>query len=488
MPNHTMFQFFYWRFPPENHLWQEVIREASHLSELGITAVWFPPACKGADGGDSVGYDAYDLYDLGEFDQKGSIPTRYGTMSDYLQAVNTLHEHHIQIYADVVLNHKAGADESEEVLAHKVNPDNRNEVISEDYNIRAYTKFTFPGRSGKYSTFKWDFHCFSGVDWDANKQGKAVFKLVNEYGEEWENLPGNEKGNFDYLMFADTEFRNPAVREELKNWALWYLQTTGVDGFRLDAVKHITPSFFPNWLQDLRTATQKELFAVGEHASPLEVMITYLKDAKGCMSLFDFPLQLHFHEASIKGADYDLRTIFDQTLTQSDAIHSVTFVDNHDSQASRGMGLEVMSWFLPHAYSLILLREKGYPCVFYPHLYGFHKDESGQNNDGSEDTCASLDKLLIARKQYAYGIQKDYFEQPGMIGWIREGNDDPASGMAAVLSNKEEGFLEMEVGKKHAHKVFYEITGSREDKVNMDENGKGRFPVNAGKIAVWVPQ
>jgi alpha-amylase len=49
------------------------------FSKLGITSVWFPPAYKGTNGGYSTGYDAYDLYDLGEFDQKGTIPTKYGT-------------------------------------------------------------------------------------------------------------------------------------------------------------------------------------------------------------------------------------------------------------------------------------------------------------------------------------------------------------------------------------------------------------------------
>jgi alpha-amylase len=36
-----------------------------------------PPTRGG--GGHSVGYDTYDLFDLGEFDQKGSVPTKYGT-------------------------------------------------------------------------------------------------------------------------------------------------------------------------------------------------------------------------------------------------------------------------------------------------------------------------------------------------------------------------------------------------------------------------
>ena len=42
----------------------------------GQTAFYIPPPTKAA-GPDSVGYDAFDLYDLGEFDQKGGIPTKW---------------------------------------------------------------------------------------------------------------------------------------------------------------------------------------------------------------------------------------------------------------------------------------------------------------------------------------------------------------------------------------------------------------------------
>ncbi|PIG95994.1 hypothetical protein CS542_09695 [Pedobacter sp. IW39] len=58
---------------------------------------------------DSVGYDCYDLFDLGEFDQKNSVPTKYGTKDEYLR-INALHEQQHMVLADVVFNHKAGAD------------------------------------------------------------------------------------------------------------------------------------------------------------------------------------------------------------------------------------------------------------------------------------------------------------------------------------------------------------------------------------------
>ncbi|GAA4313703.1 alpha-amylase [Compostibacter hankyongensis] len=493
MRNKTLFQFFHWYYPPEHRLWEHAAREAAHLARLGITAVWLPPACKGSEGHRSFGYDCYDLYDLGEFDQKGSVATMFGTRGEYLEAIRAFHEQHMSVYADIILNHKGGADEMEEVSVHKVDPENRKKVISDPYKIKARTKFTFPGRQGKYSSFIWDFHCFSGVGRDENTGEYGVYKILNEYGSEWEDLIEEEKGNFDYLMLSDIEFRNPAVREELGKWGVWYLQNTEVDGFRLDAVKHMPASFYRDWLAHLRATSGKELFAVGEYwkSENIDPMLSYIKATEGGMSLFDTPLHHNFSKASHEGARYDLRKIFDHALVKTDPGHSVTFVDNHDTQPLRQFDSHTESWFRPHAYALILLREGGYPCVFFPDLYGaaYHdKMPDGKVHAAELDPCPGLEKLLQARREYAYGLQKDYFDDPHTIGWVREGEPGKNSGCAVLLSNAGEGVKEMETGKHHAGKTFNDITGNRQDKVTADAEGRASFPVNAGSIAVWIPE
>jgi alpha-amylase len=70
--------------------------------------IWLPPAYKGASGGYSVGYDSYDLFDLGEFDQKGSIATKYGDKAQLLEAIDALKRNDIAVLLDVVVNHKMG--------------------------------------------------------------------------------------------------------------------------------------------------------------------------------------------------------------------------------------------------------------------------------------------------------------------------------------------------------------------------------------------
>ena len=56
MQNGTMIQYFHWYYPNDGSLWTKVIEEAEHLANLGINAVWLPPAYKGTVGKDTVGY------------------------------------------------------------------------------------------------------------------------------------------------------------------------------------------------------------------------------------------------------------------------------------------------------------------------------------------------------------------------------------------------------------------------------------------------
>jgi alpha-amylase len=219
-PNGVMMQYFHWYNAPDGTLWNELATNAEELATAGITALWVPPAYKGTAGGYDVGYGIYDLFDLGEFDQKGSVRTKYGTKAEYIQAINTAHDNGISIYADVVFNHKLGADEAEEAEATPFDPENRTEAIGEYQKIQAWTHFTFPGRDGKYSTMEWHWWHFDAIDFNAYNEGeKAVYLLK---GKSFDNDVDLEKGGFDYLMGCDLDMENPEVVGELK-----YFSTNG---------------------------------------------------------------------------------------------------------------------------------------------------------------------------------------------------------------------------------------------------------------------
>lgn len=151
-------------------------------------------------------------------------------------------------------------------------------------------------------------------------------------------------------------------------------------------------------------------------------------------------------------------------------------MDNHDTQPQQGLQSWVMDWFKPLAYALILLRKDGYPCVFYGDYYGIAKPViRGQNE--------ILDKLLYLRKHYAYGQQNDYFYDRHIIGWTRE-----MYGLACVMTNQKGGSLKMYVGTSYCHQIFYDYLGHHQQRVEIDEQGYGVFPVNDGSVSVYIMQ
>jgi alpha-amylase len=491
MKNGTMLQSFHWYTPGDGNFWNQLKDDAKKFQELGITACWIPPVGKCGAGVQSVGYDVYDLYDLGEFDQKNTIRIKYGTREELIAATHSLHESGIAVYVDVVMNHMGGADETEKILVRKTDPENRNRFTSEPFEIQAFTKFTFPGRKGKYSHFIWDHKCFSGIDYAADLKESGIFRIMNdEYGEGWEELIDDEKGNFDYLMFADIEFRNPAVREELKHWGKWLYDSLNYDGYRLDAVKHITPYFINEWLDSMREQIRQDLFAVAEYWAPgnLDIMLKYIEITDGRVHLFDARLQNNFHRASKEGKTFNLSCIFENTLVSVKPELTVSLVSNHDTQPLQSLEAPVEPWFKPLAYALILLRREGYPCIFYPDLYGAHYVDSGKDGENHEiflEKVNKLEELIRARALNAYGEQKDYFDHSGCIGWTRAG-DSEHSGLAVLLSNDQAGFKTMELGKRYAGKEFVDFLQNHPGKVRLDENGQGNFLVSASSVSVWV--
>lgn len=442
MNNLTIFQFFHWYYSPEGNLWQHARDQATHLAWLGITHVWLPPAYKSAQGLDEPGYAAYDLYDLGEFDQKGTVRTRHGTKDEYLACIRMFHKKGIQVLADIVLNHKNGADETEKVPVHKVNIHNRNEKVDEPMEVDCWTKFYFPGRNKKYSEFVWDWHCFTGVSSDT----ETIYILLNEHSNgQWDEMIDDENGNFDYLMGADIEFRNPHVREELKRWGEWYMHTTGIDGLRLDALKHIPHHFYNEWLDHLWAHFNNRFMVIGEYwRHNEELLLKYIDVTQGRIQLFDAPLHFNFYEASMQKQDYDMRRIFDNTLMLHRPELAITFVDNHDTQPLQSLQSTVDYWFKPLAYAIILLREQGIPCVFYPIVYeAKYSDKQGDEEIYVELNAVSCVQTMIRlRKGYAYGQQRDYFDHSNTVGWTREGMPKRHfSGCAVLMTKYSSNFL-----------------------------------------------
>ncbi|NBK96653.1 MAG: alpha-amylase [Erysipelotrichia bacterium] len=474
----VMMQYFEWYLKADAKHWQRVKENAEQLAKSGFSALWLPPAYKGQAGIHDVGYGAYDLYDLGEFAQKGSVPTKYGSKEEYLAAIDELHKYHIDVYADMVFNHKMGADEKEEVNAVEENPNNRNQDISNEETIYAWTKFTFPKRKGRYSGFTWNKNHFDGVDYDDRSKKTSIYRFE---GKEWDRNVDLENGNYDYLMGADLSFENHDVVNELHRYGKWYLQTCHVDGFRLDALKHIENDFFKGWLDDLRHFANQELFTVGEYFSPyLSALTYYLEVNDYALSLFDVPLHYNFFQACNANATFDMRKLLDQTLVQTRAMNAVTFVENHDTQAGQALQTVILDWFKPLAYAVILLRDEGYPCVFYGDYYGCGKYQSKIFKE-------EIDLMMNIRKNKMRGVRHDYFDHFDIVGWTFEGiESDGESGFAVLINDGGAGEKRMYVGKHHAMQYYYDITSHIQEAVFIDADGCGLFKVDGGSYSIYV--
>lgn len=474
--NRTMMQYFEWYLPNDGFWWKRCAAKAPNLAALGITDIWLPPAYKGTSQGD-VGYGVYDLYDLGEFYQKGSVRTKYGTKEEYLEAIQAFHNEGMRVYADIVLNHRMGGDELEEVSAIPVSPENRNQQIGDEQIVKVWSRFTFPGRKGKYSRFIWDHTRFTGSDWDELSQDSG--KIYRFIGKNWDPDTDPERGNFDYLMGMNVDMDDPDVIRELKRWLKWYLKETKADALRLDAVKHISFPFYRELLSDIRNESG-DYPAVGEYWSgDIERLLYYLDAVDNKMSLFDVALHYNFFHAAQAGADYDLSQILQRTLVAERPGSAVTFVDNHDTQLGQSLQSFVDDWFKPLAYAIILLRKDGLPCVFYSDYYG--------NPAHDRPLVPNLGKLIKLRRSYSYGEQIDYFDDAHVIGWVRKGDPArPDSGIAVVISNTDEGCKRMDMGRDHCGTKFYDALGNFSDPVIIDNDGYGEFPVNARSLSVWV--
>lgn len=478
--NHTMMQFFEWHLANDGDHWNRLQMLAKELKKHGIDALWIPPATKGVSQDDN-GYGVYDGYDLGEFKQKESLRTKYGTKQELLDGIEACQNEGIRIFADIVMNHKAGADETEKFEVVEVDPDDRERVITDPFEIEGWTKFTFHGREEEYSSFQWNYHHFNGTDYDANEDKKGIYHIMGE-DKSWNRHVDKEFGNYDYLMFANIDYNHPDVRKEMQKWGEWFIQTTKCDGFRLDAIKHINHTFIAEFIRNIRSKCNEDFYFVGEFWNPdLEACQKFLDYVDYDIDLFDVALHYHFYEASLKGRDYDMRMIFKNTLVGTHPLNAVTFVDNHDSQPGEALESWVKDWFKPLAYALILLRKDGFPCIFYGDYIGISGDEP---IEGKKDI---LDPILDARYHLAYGDQVDYFDHQNTVGWVRKGDGDIShSGCAVVLSNGDDGHKQMFVGENRAGQTWVDKTKNFPSPVEIDDNGYGYFQVKGGTVSIYA--
>lgn len=450
--NNTMYQAFYWDAYPG--LWANLPAMAAPLAERGITSMWLPPAAKGMNGTFSVGYDVYDFWDLGEFNQKGTTATRYGTRQQLQQALSALDQLGIQAYFDVVFNHRMGADAQEHIPGFGL----------------AWTEYHLQGRQAHYTQQNWGY-LWHDFDWN--------WTAFN--GSDNQLYPGKWWGNtfhFPYLMGEDVDYNRFEVQQEMKAWGEWIINSVGFSGFRMDAIAHVDTDFTRDWINHVQWATSEDVFFVAE---------AWVSDINGYLDAvntphlraFDFNLREDF--VALSSGSKDMRW-WGGLVNSQHRDRAVTFVDNHDtSRAGNPYGMPQVINYKNQAYAYILLREHGVPTVFARDY-----DEFGM--------APTLDKLIEARRYFAYGPGHEYSgNTEAVYAYVREGlSTVPGTGLVMLISGRNWGGQQsFTINSHQPNTTFYDYTGNVSGTVTTNAQGYGSFPVTMTEStgwSVWVPQ
>jgi glycosidase len=233
-----------------------MISKLDYLQELGIEGIWLMPM------NPSPTYHKYDVSDYYDIHQD------YGTLADFKNFVKEAHARNIKVVMDMVLNHSG----------------NKNQWFKE----------ALKDESIKY----WDYYVWAHKD-DPKVQPVTITAAdgtKRSVRSNWYTVP-----NSDYLYFAhfgrnmpDLNFDNPKLQQEVFKIGKFWLKEVGVDGFRLDAARHVFPDeratdnhkWWEYFLQEMKTVN-KDVYIVGEVWAPADIVGPYLK---GIPALFNFDM------------------------------------------------------------------------------------------------------------------------------------------------------------------------------------------------------
>lgn len=316
-----------------------------YLQELGVEAVWLMPVSP------SRSYHKYDVKDYYDIDPD------YGTLEDFKNFVEEAHKRNIKVVIDLVLNH-CGRDHPwfQEALKNPNSP---------------YWQY-----------FVWTHKS----DPQTQSQGN-ITAGENRRRNHWVKVDSSDY--YYYAQFGghmpDLNFDNPKLREEVFKIGKFWASEVKVDGFRLDAARHIFPDERAidnhRWWEYFRQEmlkVNKDFYLVGEVWAPANVVGPYLK---GIPALFDFDMGEQILKA-VNNANADSLAIRHKSIR--DFYRSVnpdyvdaTFLTNHDqNRVMSSLGNDMEKAKMAAA---ILMTLPGSPYLYYGEEIGMQGKKPDQN-------------------------------------------------------------------------------------------------------------
>lgn len=278
--------------------------DEGYFDELGVNCLWLSVPMNNTQasgiGTDGHQYSAYHGYWPQLLDE---TEEHFGTLAELQSLVELAHAHDIKVLFDYAMNH-----------VHDSAP-----VYAE------HGDWFWPNDNGQGG----DCVCGGGCAWDGASGKRCWFT--------------------PYL--PDFNFTNQAARDFSVQNAMQWIADTGVDGFRLDAVKHIEDQ----WLLDLRARVAAEVepdsgehfYMVGETFTGDRDLIAYYVNPSMLDGQFDFPLRMQLVNKLImrQGAMSELASFMDSNddYYGGAAIMS-TFIGNHDIPRVIHLAEDVPRW------------------------------------------------------------------------------------------------------------------------------------------------
>ncbi len=296
----------------------------AYLKQLGATAIWPTPLVENDMPKASYhGYAVTDCY---------KIDPRYGTNAEYGQFVKAAHGQGLKVVQDIVLNH---------------------------WGSYHYLFLDQPAPD-------W-FHQFPAF----TRSNYNAYALNDPHGAALDRKLEND-GWFDTTM-PDVNQGNPAVATYLIQNFLWWVESTGLDGYRIDTYPYSDPKFLMAWGKAIEDEYPKlAMFGEAWEGTAAEQAFfaqNILPPVDGFKSnlpaVLDFQITFAIGDA-LKGDSGDLSKIY-QAL-QSDWLYvdptrNVTFLDNHDmSRFYSVIGEDFAKYKMGLAWLLTL---RGVPQLYY---------------------------------------------------------------------------------------------------------------------------
>ncbi|MBQ0906323.1 pullulanase-type alpha-1,6-glucosidase [Micromonospora sp. U21] len=378
-----------------------VIDKLDYIQGMGTTAIWLAPIFKnrpvqGAGDDVSAGYHGYWITDFTQVDP------HFGTNEEMKRLVKLAHQRGIKIYLDVIVNHTADviryAEDKYAYVDKATSPytDAQGRAF-EDRNYADGTR-AFP----RVNQASFPYTPTFAEPKDATVKVPAWLNDATMYHNRGDSTFAGENSEYgDFFGLDDLWTERPEVVEGLtKAYGDW-IGATGVDGFRLDTVKHVNMDFWPQFSRGIERAAEKagkkDFFMFGEvYSADPEISSSYVRQG-GLPATLDFAFQEAAQGYTAgAGSAKALADVYARddlyAARDTDAGRLTTFLGNHDmgriGSFIAGGGSDPASHLRRDqlAHQLMFLT-RGQPVVYSGDEQGF--TGPGGDKDARQDMFAS---------------------------------------------------------------------------------------------------